>query len=392
MGLESVPFSRPVIVPEAVAAAERVLTSGWITTGPECVAFEEEFAAWVGAEHAVTVSSCTAAVELALRSLHLPAEAKVLVPTITFCGAVSAVVHAGLTPVLVDVDPETGMVSPGTCAAAAWSCDGADAMVVLHYGGYPAPVAELAEAAGLPMSHVVEDAAHGLGTWVGDHQVGSISRAACFSFYATKNLPIGEGGMITTDDAELAAWVRSARLHGMSADAWRRYAPGGSWQYTVMEPGLKANLTDIAAAIGRVQLRHLGQWQQRREDIAARYAAGLAGVPGLELPATPRQGRHAWHLYVVRVKPGYGVDRDALVDALGSREIGTSVHFIPVHHMPYFRRIAVIPDGGLPGADAVFPELLSLPMHQGMSDHEVDAVCAALTDVRRRVSTQEVVR
>ena len=392
MGLESVPFSRPVIVPEAVAAAERVLTSGWITTGPECVAFEEEFAAWVGAEHAVTVSSCTAAVELALRSLHLPAEAKVLVPTITFCGAVSAVVHAGLTPVLVDVDPETGMVSPDTCASASRSCGGADGMVVLHYGGYPAPVGELAEAAAVPLSHVVEDAAHGLGTWVGDHEVGSISRASCFSFYATKNLPIGEGGMITTDDADLAAWVRSARLHGMSADAWRRYAPGGSWQYTVIEPGLKANLTDIAAAIGRAQLRHLDQWQRRRVEIAARYASELAGVPGLELPVAPSRGRHAWHLYLVRVKPEYGVDRDALVDALGARGIGTSVHFIPVHHMPYFRRVAVIPDGGLPGADAVFPELLSLPMHQGMSDDEVDAVCAALTNVRLQISPQEVVR
>jgi dTDP-4-amino-4,6-dideoxygalactose transaminase len=392
MGLESVPFSRPVIVPEAVTATQRVLTSGWITTGPECVAFEEEFAAWVGAEHAVSVSSCTAAVELALRSLHLPAGAKVLVPTITFCGVVSAIVHAGLTPILVDVDPETGQVSPSACQAAARACGGADAMVVLHFAGYPAPVAELAAAAGLPLSQVVEDAAHGLGTEVDDQAVGSISRASCFSFYATKNLPIGEGGMVTTDDADLAGWVRSARLHGMSADAWRRYAPGGSWQYTVTEAGLKANLTDLAAAIGRAQLRHLDRWQQRREQIAARYTDTLAGVPGLELPGSPARGRHAWHLYVVRVKPEFGLDRDALADALAARDIGSSVHFIPVHHMPYFRRVAVIPEGGLPGADAVFPELLSLPIHQGMDDREVDAVCAALMDVRLQTSAREVVR
>ena len=391
MGLESVPFSRPVIVPEAVTATQRVLTSGWVTTGPECAAFEAEFAAWVGAEHGIAVSSCTAAVELALRSLHLPADAKVLVPTITFCGAVSAIAHAGLQPVLVDVDPDTGEVTPATCATAAASCGGADAMVVLHFAGYPAPVAELAEAAGLPLSHVVEDAAHGLGTWVGDQQVGSISRATCFSFYATKNLPIGEGGMVTTDDPELADWIRSARLHGMSADAWRRYAPGGSWRYTVTEPGLKANLSDVAAAIGRAQLRHLDRWQQRRAEIVARYAAGLAGVPGLELPTAPPRGRHAWHLYVVRVKPEYGIDRDAISEALAAREIGSSVHFIPVHHMAYFRRAAIVPDGGLPGADAVFPELLSLPLHQGMNDHEVDAVCAALADARLQLSAQEVV-
>src|SRR5690606_9665701 len=197
-----------------------------------------------------------------------------------------------------------------TCADAAG--DGADAMLVLHFAGYPAPVEELAAAAGLPLSHVVEDAAHALGTWVGDRPVGALSRASCFSFYATKNLPIGEGGMVATDDEELAAWVRRARLHGMSADAWRRYAPGGSWRYSVDEAGLKANLTDLAAAIGRAQLTHLDGWQIRRHEIAARYNAALAGVPGLELPPAPVKGRHAWHLYVVHVTPEFGVERDAL--------------------------------------------------------------------------------
>lgn len=392
MGTEGVPFSRPMIVPEAVEATQRVLTSGWITTGPECAAFEYEFAAWVGAEHAVAVSSCTVAIELALRALHLPYGAKVLVPTITFCGAVSAVVHAGLTPVLVDADPTTGMVSPATCAAAARACRGVDAMVVLHFAGFPAPVEELADAAGLAMSRVVEDAAHALGTWVDSQQVGSISRAACFSFYATKNLPIGEGGMVTTNDAELAGWIRRARLHGMSADAWRRYAPGGSWQYTVTEAGLKANLSDVSAAIGRAQLRYLDLWQHRRSEIADRYSAALVDVPGLELPPTPVRGRHAWHLYVVRVKPGFGSDRDALVERLAERGIGTSVHFIPVHHMPYFRSVAHIPRRGLPGADRVFGELLSLPMHQGLRDDEVDAVCAALMDARIQTNQLEVVQ
>jgi dTDP-4-amino-4,6-dideoxygalactose transaminase len=303
---------------------------------------------------------------------------------------VTAVVHAGLTPVLVDADETTGMVSPATCAAAARVCGGADAMVALHFAGFPAPVRELADAAGVAMTYVVEDAAHGLGTWVRDRQVGGLSRAACFSFYATKNLPIGEGGMITTDDADLAAWTRRVRLHGMSADAWRRYAPGGSWRYSVEEAGLKANLPDVSAAIGRVQLRQLDRWQQRRREIAARYSAGLAAVPGLELPPIPTQGRHAWHLYVVRVKPAFGRDRDALAAALADRHIGTSVHFIPVHQMPYYQRVAEIPGGSLPGADAVFPELLSLPMHQSLSDEEVDVVCAAIVEARQPTSTVEV--
>lgn len=392
MGIEAVPFSRPVIVPEAISAAQRTLASGWITTGPECAAFESEFATWVGAEHAVAVSSCTVAIELSLRALHLRPGAKVLVPTITFCGAVAAVAHAGLTPVLVDCDPSTGMVTPATCAAAASGCGEAQAMVVLHFAGYPAPVAELAEAAGLPRSRVIEDAAHGLGTRVDGRSVGSLSRASCFSFYATKNLPIGEGGMVTTDDAELAAWLRSARLHGMSADAWRRYAPGGSWRYTVVEAGLKANLPDVSAAIGRAQLRHLEGWQERRREIAQRYNSALADVRGLDIPPAPVRGRHAWHLYVVRIRPAFGLDRDVLAERLSESGIATSVHFIPVHHMPYFRRVAEIPGGSLPGADAVFPELLSLPMHQGLGDAEVDAVCAALTHASAQIRTQEVVQ
>jgi perosamine synthetase len=392
MSAESVAFSRPVIAAEAQAATARVLASGWVTTGPECAAFEDEFAAWVGAEHAVTVSSCTTAIELSLRALRLPLGAKVLVPAITFCGAVGAVVHAGLTPVLVDVDPATSMVSPATCAVAARECGGADAMLVLHFMGFPAPVEELAAAAGLPLSRVVEDAAHGLGTRVGDREVGSISIATCFSFYATKNLPIGEGGMVTTDDADVAAWVRRARLHGMSSDAWRRYLPGGSWRYSVREAGLKANLSDVQAAIGRAQLRHLEGWQRRRVELAARYSRQLAGVAGLELPQTPVHGRHAWHLYVVRVKPDFGLSRDALIEQLTQRNIGTSVHFIPLHHMPYFREVTHAPRGGCPGADEAFAELLSLPMHQGMADDEVDAVCAAVVESRAHLMPQEVGR
>lgn len=385
-----VPFSQPVMAAGTGAAVERVLRSGWVTTGPECVAFEEEFAAWVGAKHAVTVSSCTAAIELSLRALRLPPGAKVLVPTITFCGAVEAVVHAGLQPVLADVDVETGEVSPATCRAAAREAGGVDALLALHFAGYPADVPAQAEAAGVPLTHVVEDAAHALGTWDGDAHVGAGSRATCYSFYATKNLPVGEGGMVTTDDDEVAAWLRSARMHGMSRDAWRRYLPGGSWRYTVTEAGLKANLSDVQAAIGRVQLRELADWQRRREEIAARYAAGLAALPGLELPRVPARGRHAWHLFVVRVKPELGIDRDALAEHLAERGIGTSVHFIPLHHMPRFREIAQRPHGGLPGADAVFTELLSLPMHQGLTDDEVDTVIAALVAVQPRVLSQEV--
>jgi dTDP-4-amino-4,6-dideoxygalactose transaminase len=385
-----IPFARTVISAEARAAADRVLASGWVTTGRETELFEQEFAAWTGADQAVAVSSCTAAIELSLRALHLPLGAPVLVSTMTFCGAVHAIVHAGLRPVLVDIDEKTGMPSPDTTRRAAAECGGARAMLVVHLGGHPADVRALADAAGLTLSSVVEDAAHALGGWIGNDRVGQVSHATCFSFYATKNLPIGEGGMITTADPELAAWVRRGRLHGMSTDAWRRYLPGGSWRYSVEQDGLKANLTDLQSAIGREQLRHLGDWQRRRSQIARRYRERLADLPGLALPSCPRYGRHAWHLFAVRVQPEFGLSRDELVGQLSAQRIGTSVHFIPVHHLPYFRGVVQLPVGGLPVADAVFRQLVSLPLDQGLHDEDVERICDAVSAASRLYQPVEV--
>lgn len=372
-----VPFARPEILPEAVRAASGILRSGRMATGPVTAAFEQQVATLVGAAHGVGTSSGSAAIELAVRALDLAPGSRVLVPTMSFCGAAHAVLHAGLTPVLVDVDPATGM--PDVEATERAASEGAEAMLVVHLGGMPAPVHALAAAAGLPLDRVVEDAAHALGTWLGDDPVGSISWATCFSFYATKNLPIGEGGMVTTDDRDLAARLRRTRLHAMSSDPWD-YRPGGSWLYTVEEAGLKANMSDVQAAIGREQLRAFARWQRRREEIAARYAAELADLPGIELPHAPATGRHAWHLYAVRVGPESGLDRDVLAGVLSEHAIGTSVHFVPLHHMPYFRRTCVLPPGGLPGADALFPRLLSLPIYPALEDRAVDRVCGIVRD------------
>jgi dTDP-4-amino-4,6-dideoxygalactose transaminase len=389
MSMHEVVFSHPDVSDDAQVVAPRALSSTWLTTGPECAAFEDEFAEWVRAEHAVAVSSCTAALELSLLALHLPNGARVLVPAITHCGAVGAILHAGLVPVLVDVDPDAGTVSPATCAAAARACGGAYALIVLHFAGYPADVRKLAEAAGVPLSHVVEDAAHALGTWVGEHQVGSISAATCFSFHATKNLPIGEGGMVTTDDGDLADWLRQARLHGMARDSWRRYLPGRSRRYTVEDIGLKANMSDLQAAIGRVQLRQLDGWQRRRAELAERYATALACVPGIDVPLAPSHGLHAWHLYVVRIKEAFGPSRNEVVSRLAARGIATSVHFIPIHHLPWLRSRSLLPTP-LTGSEQVFAELLSLPMYPALTDHDADAVCEALVDCRARIRHQEV--
>jgi dTDP-4-amino-4,6-dideoxygalactose transaminase len=260
-------------------------------------------------------------------------------------------------------------------------------MIVQHMGGHPADVAELAAAAGLPASRVVEDAAHGLGGELRGTTVGGASHAACFSFYATKNLPIGEGGAIATDDDELAALACTARLHGMSRDAWRRYLPGGSWRYDVAELGFKANITDVQAAIGRAQLTCLPAWQDRREHLAERYDAALAGVPGLRLPSRPAEGRHAWHLYQVRVTSDFGMARDSVIDGLADRGIGTSVHFIPVHQLSAYQRVLGPEEcRSVPVTDQVASEVLSLPMYPALDESDVVHIADALLALAGRTS------
>lgn len=376
-----IPFARSRISPQALANVNRVLESGWLTTGPEVLEFEREIAEFVGAEHAIAVASCTAAIELSLRAMRLPRGAKVLTSTMTFCGAVHAIVHAGLHPVFVDVNPDTQMPDAATTAAAVRREGPVDAMVALHFAGYPAPVAEMAEAAGLPRSRVIEDAAHAIGTLVEDRAVGTISSATCFSFYATKNLPIGEGGMVTTDDPEVADYVRRARLHGMSRDAWKRYGPGASWRYEVGVAGLKANMTDVQAAIGRGQLLHFPEWQRIRAELADRYDEQLREIEGIRPAARPESGRHAWHIYVIRVEPAFGIDRDTLSQELSARGIGSSVHFIPNHQQPYFEELLRSRREDFPGAEHVFPQILSLPLHQGLTADDVDRVCAEIADL-----------
>lgn len=372
--LTSVPFTVPSYTEDARRAALRVIDSGWTTTGPECAAFEKEFAEYLGVRHVVAVASCTQALELCLRELRLPAGSAVLTPSLTFCGAVAAIVHAGYRPVLVDINPDTLTPDEHTVAAAARRAGTPAAMVVCHLGGYPVDTEVLAGAAGLPPSRIVQDAAHGPGGAV----TGRDARAACFSFYATKNLPIGEGGAIATYDAELADRMRSARLHGMSRDAWRRYLPGGSARYDVHEIGFKANLGDLQAAIGRAQLTALPQWQARRAEIVAHYDNALQHL--VRLPR--RHPGHAWHLYQVRVR-----NREELIAGLSDAGIGTSIHFVPVHRLSGFARL-LGPDerNSCPVTDEVACELLSLPLYPSLAEVQQDAVIAAVTTGLRRSS------
>ncbi len=369
---------------ETLAAASRVLASGWVSNGPEVEAFESEFRAHVTARSAVAVSSGVTALELALRSLGLPPGSRVLISALTSPSVVQSTVRAGLRPVLMDVSSETGLPTPDlvsrSVAAGPRGGGSPRGMVIAHWAGNPANIRPLADAAGLDLDFVVEDATQALGAQLGEQQVGG-QRTVCFSFYATRNLPIGEGGMVTTDNPDRAAWIRTARLHGRYPDSFHRAPLLQSRRGRgLSEGGLDSTLTDLSAAVGREQLRHLAQWQQQRSALASRYDERLAGLPGVRSPArpAPETGRHAWHHYPVRIDHP-SVSREAVLRALAVAGVATADRDVPVHQLSYCRGVCEMPADGLPGADLLASQLVSLPIYPRLPANAADRVASAFT-------------
>jgi len=366
-------FASPDVCEADVDAVTRVLRSGWLTTGSECQRLEEDLAHYLGSGHVIGVSSCTAALEICLAHLALPPGARVGVPAWTFVSTALAVVHNNLQPVLLDVEPDTLNLSASALERAL--AGGLDAVIAVHFGGVPVSKAihDLCATAGVPL---IEDAAHALGA--SDHRGpvgGPGTSAACFSFYATKNLTSAEGGAIATDDQNLADFARSYRLHGMSADALTRYRPGGSVGYDLVSPGIKANLPDVLAALARSQLTRFAAMQDRRRQIMERYREAT-GSSGIEFVPTVDAPNSADHLVVVLLPEG--VDRDCVIEGLKATGIQPSIHFRPLHHFDWFADHAEQGLGGLPVCDATAMRALSLPMHVGLSNDDVDRVCWSL--------------
>ena len=376
---EAIPFAVPDIAEADIAAVTRVLRSGWLTTGEEALALEAELARRLGVPHVMAVSSCTAAIELALRALDLPAGARVGVPTWTFVATALPAVHLGFTPVLLDVDADTLNLAP-TSLDAALRC-GLDAVIPVHFGGVPVDrsVHELAAAAGVP---VIEDAAHALGACDERGPVAGVgSVGACYSFYATKNLTAGEGGALATDRDDVAEKVRSLRLHGLTRDAWARYRPDGPADYDLVDPGIKANLPDLLAALARSQLARFESLQARRRELVVRYRTRVLEIPGIEMvPGELRPGS-ADHLMVVLLPSG--TDRHALRTTLSQSGIATSVHFQPLHRFEWFRNHAVVGPIGIAVAERLPDRALSLPLHPAMTDAQVDRVVDGLAEALR---------
>jgi perosamine synthetase len=329
------------------------------------------------------VSSATAGLHLAFNALGIGPGDEVLVPTITFTSTAATVFHVGATPRLVDCEPDTLNLDVAD-AARKWT-PRTKAIVPVHFAGHPCDMDAVRALAGAHGGHLVEDAAHALPAAYRGQRIGSIGDLTVFSFYATKNLATGEGGMVTTANAELADRIRQRRLHGMTRDAWKRYTDAGTWRYDVAYPGLKYNMTDINAALGIVQLRRLGDMQAQRRRIVAGYQAALADEPGLELPVSRPDIEHAWHLFVVRVRPEQlRIDRAEVIAQLSAAGIGTSVHFIPLHEHSYYREHLSDQVGSLPVAAREAQRVISLPLYPGLSDDDVARVAETLRDVLRR--------
>lgn len=373
-------FSPPTIGEDEIAEVVDTLRSGWITTGPKTRRFEADFAAYTGAGQAVAVNSCTAAMHLTLVAWELGPGDEVITTPYTFCSTVNVILHTGAQPVLVDVQPDDLTIDPELVAAAV--TPRTRAILPVHFAGQPCRMDALLAIARARGLRVLEDAAHAVGATYQGQPIGGLGDATAFSFYATKNLTTGEGGMLTTDDADLAERVRLLATHGMSRDAWRRYSAEGSWFYEVVAPGFKHNMTDIQAALGLHQLTRLPGFLERRAAIVRAYAEGLGDLEALDLPTARPEVGHAWHLYVIRLRPGaLRITRAQAIEELHRRNIGTSVHFIPLNLHPYYQRHLGWAPGQFPVAEAAYAGAISLPLHAGLTDADVADTIEAMRDV-----------
>jgi perosamine synthetase len=382
MSSEYIPFHRPTIGEDEIQSVVETLRSGWLTTGSRVKAFEKQFAEYLGCRHAVAVNSATAALHLALDAVGVSEGDEVIVPTMTFAATAEVVIYLKAKPVLVDCHPETLNIEPSAIESQITSRT--KAIIPVDIAGHPCEFTKLVAIAKSQNLKLIEDAAHALPASYGE-KVGRISDITCFSFYATKTITTGEGGMATTENGEYANRMRVMSLHGISKDAWKRYTNEGSWYYEILAPGYKYNLTDLAAAIGVEQLKRCDLFWQARSRIAERYDAGFADLPEIRIPARHPVMQHAWHLYIIQLElDRLKISRNDFMEVLREKQIGTSVHFIPLHLHPYYRDTFGYTPADFPVASSIYARIVSLPIFPSMSDHEIDRVIDAVRATVKR--------
>jgi dTDP-4-amino-4,6-dideoxygalactose transaminase len=382
MNRSPLPFARPSIDQKDIDAVVSVLESGWLTQGPVTRAFEEEFAQAVGAKHAIAVCSCTAGLHLALEAVGIGPGDKVLTTPYTFTATAEVIRYLGAEICFADIEGPSLLWDMDAVEKALKADPSIKALLPVHVAGQAVDMERLLELAG--DRPIIEDAAHALPTQVrvdgGWKTIGSIGKITCFSFYATKTITSAEGGMVTTEDDDLAARMRLMRLHGIDADAWRRYREKGAWGYDVVAPGYKYNISDLHSALGKSQLARADHFSAQRTAIAKRYHEALSDLPWIELPVSVEHSSHCWHLYAARVRPDT-IDRQTVIQALAEDGIGISVHFKPLHlHTYYAERYQLAPDD-FPVALDHFNRAFSLPIFMDMTDEDIDRVVQVLRGV-----------
>ena len=377
------PFALPDIDDAELEEIREALASGWITTGPKTHQFEELFAASVGAKHAIAVNSCTAAMHLALDAIGLQPGDEVITTPYTFAATAEVVRYFDARPVFVDIEPCSLNLRPELIEPAI--SERTRAIIPVHVAGLPADMDAIYAAARRHDLAVIDDAAHAFPARYKDRWIGSMSDFTCFSFYATKTLTTGEGGMICTNDDRWAERCRIMALHGISKDAWKRYTAEGSWYYEIVAPGYKYNMTDIAAAMGLAQLRKADAMWRRRCQIVQQYNEAFGTRPELQVPQSREDSQHAWHLYLLRLNlERLSIGRAQFIEKLKQHNIGTSVHFIPLHLHPYYRETYGYQPGDFPAAYAEYERVISLPLYSKMSDEDVGDVIDAVLELAQQ--------
>ncbi len=385
-GGEFIPFNRPEIGEEEIREVVEVLRSGWLTTGERTKRFEADLCAYTGARYGQAVNSCTAGLHLALAALDIGPGDEVITTPLTFCATVNVILHQGATPVLADIGEDFN-ISPQ--AFAERITPRTRAIIPVHFAGLPCRMNEIWDIAGRKGIAVVEDAAHAIGTHYQGTHIGdaerSLSDAVAYSFYATKNLTTGEGGMVTTNREDLYQRMRRLTLHGISKDAYNRYSESGSWYYEVVEPGFKYNLSDLQSAVGIAQLKKLEGMTARRKHLADLYNQLLGNREDLLLPPDTEMARHCWHLYVMRLNlDALSISRDEFIQELKAQGIGTSVHFIPVPMHPFFAPWASREENRCPKAMKLFQQIISLPLYPGMTEDQIRRVAVSVKEIADR--------
>jgi len=384
-----VPFAMPECGENEIREVADVIRSGWLTTASRCVRFEHDFAAFIGVKHALAVNSATAALHLGLESLGIGEGDLVLVPTLTFTATAEVVRYLGAHPIFVDCDPDTFCMTPDQIEKSLNVCgrkpEELKALIPVHFGGHPCDMGALLEFSSQNGLKVMEDAAHAIPTRYKGRLVGAFGDVTCFSFYANKTMTTGEGGMLCTDDDEIARRVKVMRLHGINRDVWDRFSTGASWEYDVVAPGFKYNMPDINAALGIHQLKKVDLFREKRERVARIYYEELKDVEGFILPKLKcKMEDHSWYIFVVlidRDRAKGGIGRNEFITEMTKRNIGTSVHYKPLHRMTYYKEKYNLKQEMFPNAEWVFERCVSLPMFSAMTDEQLGYVVESVKEI-----------